>query len=69
MGNKNAPADVLAELAKDVDIDVRYAVAENKNTSVETLVFLSKDNNEWVREAANEAFKERKEKGRTNIER
>ena len=69
VGNKNAPADVLAELAKDVDVDVRYAVAENKNTSVETLVFLSKDNNEWVSKVANDALKERKEKSKTSMER
>ena len=56
-------------LAKDVDIDVRCMVTDNKNTSVETLVFLSKDNNKQVNKEAKDALKERKEKGRTNIER
>lgn len=67
--NESTSADVLAELAKDVDFDVRYAVAGNKNTSVKTLVFLSKDNNEWVSKVANDALKERKEKSKTCIER
>lgn len=67
--NESTSADVLAELAKDVDIDVRYAVAKNKNTSIETLVFLSKDNKERVSKVAHDALKERKEKGKTSIER
>lgn len=44
-------------------------VTDNKSTSVETLVMLSKDNNEWVSETANDALKERKEKSKTSMER
>ena len=44
-------------------------VTDNKSTSVETLVMLSKDNNEWVSEAAKDALKERKEKSKTSMER
>ena len=56
-------------LAKDVVIDVRCAVAKNKNTSVETLAMLSKDNNEGVSEAAKDALKEHKEKSKNSMER
>ena len=68
------PPRILALLATDEDPRVREAVAENKNTPIETLVFLSKDNNEWVREAAEDALKDkillqRKEKGKPNMER
>ena len=56
-------------LAKDEYIVVRCAVAENENTPKEALVTLSKDNNEWVSERAEEALKERKEKSKTSIER
>lgn len=60
---------MLAELAKDVDIDVRYAVAENENTPKETLAVLAKDNNEWVSKRAEDALRERKEKGKISVER
>ena len=57
------------ESAKDEYIIVRCAVAENENTPKEALVTLSKDNNEWVSERAEEALKERKERSKNNIER
>jgi hypothetical protein len=56
-------------LAKDENSDVRNAVAENENTPKEALVFLSKDNNEWVSKRAEDALRERKEKSKANIER
>ena len=68
-GNINTPSDVLAMLAKDVDVDVRCMVTDNKNTSVETLVMLSKDNNEWVSEAAIKALSKNKERSKNSIER
>ena len=68
-GNANTSVDVLAMLTKDVDIDVRSAVAENENTPKEALVMLSKDNNAWVSEKAEEALQERTIKKEQNIER
>jgi hypothetical protein len=56
-------------LAKDVDVDVRCMVTDNKNTSVETLVMLSKDSNEWVSEAAIKALSKGKERSKNCIER
>lgn len=42
-------AEALAKLAKDDDSDVRFAVAENANTTAETLAKLANDNDCSVR--------------------
>ena len=47
--NPNTPVDVLTELAKDNNCDVRCFVAENPSTSADVLTELAKDNNCDVR--------------------
>ena len=50
--NPNTPPEVLAELARDEDEDVRCYVAENLNTPSKVLAELARDWDERVREAA-----------------
>lgn len=47
--DKNTPANVLEELSKDVDENVRAKVAKNENTSVTVLKELAKDEHWTVR--------------------
>ncbi|MCK4358484.1 MAG: HEAT repeat domain-containing protein, partial [Candidatus Cloacimonetes bacterium] len=50
--------DILAELAKDEDLGVRWEVAKNKNTSLETLTELVKDKEDFVRDEAKKRLEE-----------
>lgn len=45
------PAYILKRLAKSSDVDVRMAVADHKNTSLEVLTLLSEDESADVRYA------------------
>ena len=47
--NPKTPRDLLALLAKDTDVNVRFAVAENPNTPRDLLALLAKDANVYVR--------------------
>jgi len=47
--NPNTPLDLLRELAKDKDWEVRWRVAENPNTPVDVLRELAKDEDWSVR--------------------
>ena len=51
-GNPNTPVDVLTELAKDNNCDVRCFVAENPSTSADVLTELAKDSYWCVRRNA-----------------
>jgi len=67
--NNETSAELLAILAKDVDIDVRVAVAENPRTPYNTLIMLTKVKALEIREKAKEILKERTLKANTNKER
>jgi hypothetical protein len=50
----NTPPEVLAQLAKDSKVTVRYLVAINPNTSTEVILLLMQDEAKVVKEAAME---------------
>ena len=45
----NTPKEVLKNLSKDEDLDIRESVAKNPNTPIDILTTLSKDKNWYVR--------------------
>lgn len=67
--NTNTNPELLSKLAVDKDVWVRATVAVNINTPIEALFILAKDIDVKVSKRAEKSLKERKEKGRNNIER
>ena len=47
--NPSTPPEILIELAKDENVDIRREVASNLNTPLETLIELTKDEDRYVR--------------------
>ena len=50
--NPNTPGELLQQLAKDEDSDVRGDVAKNPNTPLDAYLYLSLDKNKRVRDLA-----------------
>ena len=57
--NPSTPPEVLTQLARDEDYDVRWRVARNPSTSPEVLLILVVDNDEYVREEAESNLRRR----------
>jgi hypothetical protein len=63
--NRLSPKIVLETLSKDKSPAIRYRVAKNDSTPVETVTELSMDGNDKVRDAAVEALSTRTQKSPT----
>ena len=57
--NLSTPSEVLAELSRDEDKDVRWRVARNTSTPLELLLILMVDDEKDVRERAERALNKR----------